>query len=1067
MAEIEEKDKEETPVQDISPETTNEEIDTLTKSSGKGSKQGQELSFNKSLNAIEQKISLEKAGISNPQTFSVMENNDNVLISITKNNKNVATFKTDSNGVKLSVSKSFIDSIKSDEMDFSDYKTKDGYEFDISNLHMTKSGNIDSAQVSANGSSIAVMFSALGAVLRDSQNHTVKKSNIIEEPEFNYPYDISISTKFLENALNEENGCSMAKDEPLFSSILVSRLHLSRQLAGETAMEKPVDLSLPGNIHLDSIPVKTPNGIQYLSIIKNDNKKYIYLQTRDTAKRTTAPQLWEINDISLQKSGKKNGDREVLHFGLKSRNGEVRDILIDAKFAENEVAIKELSEVLSDKFQASAKLAKGKNSASSSIKIGETKYPVYPISAEAFAEVLSTNRVSNLSREAVPGNERTIQSEPQSTENSDSQSITDIIDTATNPTNTANQTADQPPISETLATDQQPTEEASMPISSAPEPQAQPNELEPQPNEPEIPVETKRPKKPIKENYEIKPPKRPFTFGMVILCAINILISVLVPIPIIGFLSTIFAFGALVNELAPWNWVKKAINASRDRRRDRLEIERQKIKDKIHDLQRKRSLDRQSLENSSEATNQNAKTSKKNSKKLHDPALEKEELQLRNTEKRKELEKRQNEIEEIKKNPLLTNKQKEKQLKNAQKGVTRLELEIAENENKIAQIDIETEAKELNTKIKEQEKFLDKLERVDSSNTKDDLKKLQRQAKQVKEADKQLMTHLQVTDNERTAISNAIGEDVKLNTINQTQLAELAKIRENNFQTAKAKFDEKSETLNSNSTKLETTKSELSQAQAQMRPLEEELAKANKELSSLRENLDKAISTKNGLMLGQTPDVIMSRRDKLNALDENIKKMRDSIPLAEANVKKCEEKLKPNQDKVEEIQKNVNSLQDAVKKNSAERDSSLLDLKQAYEARRRVKTVGSMCQDAETLHANYIALHNKIIQEQEQREDLIRQKQEELSPNQESKYRLNEKENSLSEKSKKIRKTKRHAGKDQALEGFTLTSDETELIAQNASKKAQEEQQVLQESRRALNERAKNKREKISKNIGL
>lgn len=516
-AETPEKPAEEAQVEE-QPATPEFETDNLT-----AGRSGQELEISEDGSTVSQKISLEKVGKDTPQTLSVTTKEE-PLLSITQGGKTVATFTQKEDGtIQMSASKEFVDGFVAQhpEMKLGDsQEVGETYVFDMANLKLTQSGNIEAGEVRANNTNFAIMFSALGTQIRDAAGNLAKQ--VTETP-----FDITISTSFIESALSNANVISLEDKKPLFDNLMFCYIQAQRAKTGNDKQSHNYTIN---ETQLHSFPVTLAEQTEpeYLSIMKHDGKSYLYVQTKGSV-----PQFKEIKNVSLQE----DGTTQALYFGLDGNT----DIFLPINDFEDE-NLKALGKTLQTEAEATKSIYEAKG-AQEQLGVHSSGLPIAPISAEKQKEVVSFGNVRNLSRNGAAS--RT----------------------------TARDVGPVPPSS---TAQPQPGTEQPQPGTEQPQPGAAQPQPDAEQTPPTKPVKTI---KPVKPDLKIFPPSgtlQSTLWGTSYLAAFVAIATGQVWL-LAGFL---IAAGAaqLAQWVQPINQIKKLINKYRQHRRDTFEYRQEKLR---------------------------------------------------------------------------------------------------------------------------------------------------------------------------------------------------------------------------------------------------------------------------------------------------------------------------------------------------------------------------------------------------------------------------------------------------------------------------------------------------------
>ncbi|MBE7075766.1 MAG: hypothetical protein E7375_01690 [Clostridiales bacterium] len=365
------------------------------------------------------------------QIFSVVDTGlstgkykDSLLI-VSSGDKVSAYFEKDGDGLKVKVSEEFIAQFKAANPDMTTFdagEAKDGfYSFDIERLKLSSSLTIEDIQVKAGGKDFALMFSTLGFQVKDAEGKLGKTTAPSDH------FDITVSTKFIEETYDLDSQCTMDKTEPAYSAVLISMIQMERkkatgELTGKTDAETEkkkneiVSLKLPvgsktPDVELYSIPIKDGDEIKYLNIKKEGTKTFAYLHITGSATNNRTrqiPRFYEIHSASLEASTTAGGlTKESLFLSIDNKRDKNNDIplSIDFGFEENKQALTALRNVMPEEF---SHISNAYSEPIGSTKTSDGKsLNIYPIPERPNAAIASLDDVAILSRAT-----KTIEREP-------------------------------------------------------------------------------------------------------------------------------------------------------------------------------------------------------------------------------------------------------------------------------------------------------------------------------------------------------------------------------------------------------------------------------------------------------------------------------------------------------------------------------------------------------------------------------------------------------------------------------------------------------------------------------
>lgn len=391
---------------------------------------------------LKQKIDVSKLGFSQDQTFTLIDSTSyttdgsesvmkGVLATISKNNESpVAVFVEVDGNLRLNLSKEFIDNFKSENPNVNipeGRTTEGGYvSYEVDKLKLDENLTIQDIQIKATNSDFAVMFSALGfQAIDNAGNRGISKNT-------DSPFDLSISTKFVAKALQQKEegkvstpSLEMPTEGHAFEAIMISAIQLEREktfkprsavisygkeelytvpLKSKSSTEI-ISLSY-GNFDLYSIPLEVKNGnstsLEYLNLMydRSSGKSYTYMHiTGESSKSKTVPKFYEIDLANLEASTMDPKSTTIenpsLYLGLKTGTNSVRvNIDLDYTSPTNAKAISFLKSTAlqtvfgKDISETTTATLLGET------KIGEKDYSIYSRSNENASKVLSLGNVA-------------------------------------------------------------------------------------------------------------------------------------------------------------------------------------------------------------------------------------------------------------------------------------------------------------------------------------------------------------------------------------------------------------------------------------------------------------------------------------------------------------------------------------------------------------------------------------------------------------------------------------------------------------------------------------------------
>lgn len=576
---------------------------------------------------LKQKIDVSKLGFSQDQTFTLIDSTSyttdssesvmkGVLATISKNNESpVAVFVEVDGKLRLDLSKEFVDNFKSENpnVNIPEGTTENGYvSYEIDKLKLDENLTIQDIQIKAASSDFAVMFSALGFQAMDNAgNRGVSKNT-------DSPFDLSVSTKFVEKALQQKDKTSatnleMPTEGHAFEAIMISAIQLER---AKTAKQKTAVVSY-GNFDLYSIPLEVKNGdstsLEYLNLMhdRSSGKTYTYMHiTGESSKSKTVPKFYEVDLANLEASAMDPKSTTVenpsLYLGLKSGTNSVR-VNIDLDYT-NPTNAESISFLKNTALQTIF----GKNISETTTatllgetKIGEKDYSIFSRSNENASKVLSLGNVAINSKVQQEMEKETlppfgfipdpIKREPTPPFGfvSDPPSITDPDDIPPSPKDDDSDKKDPtPPHKEDPAPDPTPPEKDTdhrptpEPHRREPAPIHTPDEEEPHREEPEEDLDDE-----IKWKTKIgkeKPEKSKLKISLIGFFAFSTLLSIL--LPFFSIIAGILAIAIVALEVEPWKLkADKTPKTRKDKSQNRKTMKKiatlDKTKSKVVELQ--------------------------------------------------------------------------------------------------------------------------------------------------------------------------------------------------------------------------------------------------------------------------------------------------------------------------------------------------------------------------------------------------------------------------------------------------------------------------------------------------
>lgn len=580
------------------------------------------------VSGLKQKIDVSKLGFSQNQIFTLIDSTSyttdadksvmkGVLATISKNNDSpIAIFAEVDGKLSLKLSKDFIDNFKSEnpKVNIPEGTTENGYvSYEIDKLKLDENLTIQDIQIKAASSDFAVMFSALGFQAMDNAgNRGVSKNT-------DSPFDLSVSTKFVGKALQQKDKTSatnleMPTEGHAFEAIMISAIQLER---AKTAKQKTAVVSY-GNFDLYSVPLEIKDNtgsasLEYLNLMydRSSGKTYTYMHiTGESSKSKTVPKFYEVDLANLEASAMDPKSTTIenpsLYLGLKTGTNSVR-VNIDLDYS-NPTNAKAISFLKGTALQT----VFGKNISETTTatllgetKIGEKDYSIFSRSNENASKVLSLGNVAinskvqqEMEKEILPPFgfiPDPIKREPTPPFGfvSDPPSITDPDDIPPSPKDDDSDKKDPtPPHKEDPAPDPTPPEKDTdhrptpEPHRREPAPIHTPDEEEPHREEPEEDLDDE-----IKWKTKIgkeKPEKSKLKISLIGFFAFSTLLSIL--LPFFSIIAGILAIAIVALEVEPWKLkADKTPKTRKDKSQNRKTMKKvatlDKTKSKVVELQ--------------------------------------------------------------------------------------------------------------------------------------------------------------------------------------------------------------------------------------------------------------------------------------------------------------------------------------------------------------------------------------------------------------------------------------------------------------------------------------------------
>ena len=279
-----------------------------------------------------------KMNLKNNQQKVTVINHDSILLAVTQGEKTVAYIENVDGKSVLKVSQEYFDTLAGENESIRALggSAENGYySLNISNARLGQDLSLQDLQISGtDGQTFSVSFSALGCHLSGSGTTADLRNNN------NLPFDMIVSTQFMQNALGGKNGCSYGEGnkkitDKVMQNLLVSSIRLDRESEGENT--KPITQSF-GLFNIISVPYskteKHLNSVEFFVDTRN-NQVYVYHHSVGTASgEQFVPTLSRVRDCQLQADEKGNYQ---LSLGLGTGDGQrlVIPVSHDKEFVDN------------------------------------------------------------------------------------------------------------------------------------------------------------------------------------------------------------------------------------------------------------------------------------------------------------------------------------------------------------------------------------------------------------------------------------------------------------------------------------------------------------------------------------------------------------------------------------------------------------------------------------------------------------------------------------------------------------------------------------------------------------
>ncbi len=252
-----------------------------------------------------QKIELsEKLGAGASQKLMTSSSDENLLLAVSQTNGNeenlLASFIRTNESIKMQLSESFL---QREDVKKVLPKSENGL-YEITNLQLSKDGNIKDVQIKGASQDFSIFFSALGFQAKSSEGACLVRSGE------NNSFNITVGKAFMEEANKENSNCKIensTESQVLKSAIYIGLLNDAQR----TNPNQTITINFPTDkpkVQLQSIPFQIERGgqvqMEHLNILRENGKSYLYVQTANINEKgqpghRTVPNFKPIHSIAL------------------------------------------------------------------------------------------------------------------------------------------------------------------------------------------------------------------------------------------------------------------------------------------------------------------------------------------------------------------------------------------------------------------------------------------------------------------------------------------------------------------------------------------------------------------------------------------------------------------------------------------------------------------------------------------------------------------------------------------------------------------------------------------------
>ena len=298
---------------------------------------------------VSQSIKLESANVKfteRGEQYLYSSDSNDYLLKFHKNGKLIASFYEKNGKTYLHFGEEFFKAIDK-EGKYAKYHGKD---VEISKIVLDK--KLDVQVKSTNGEDFSCLLSALGMQIVDKENGNSVFRNT------DYPLDVSVSNKFLERALGNDNTCNLGEgmkfESATMQALLIAatqnaRIRMNQTIKTNNILDnikrvQPIELKL-GALSLTSLPIRVPKdkktSTEWLNIAEKDGKLYCYFNLEVNGRKQVGKyyevrgMTFENNNLSLKlHAGNKycslnmdlKGTGKIVQKFLESKEKEYADV---------------------------------------------------------------------------------------------------------------------------------------------------------------------------------------------------------------------------------------------------------------------------------------------------------------------------------------------------------------------------------------------------------------------------------------------------------------------------------------------------------------------------------------------------------------------------------------------------------------------------------------------------------------------------------------------------------------------------------------------------------------------